>query len=175
MGTIIPAGTFNLNAGRPVPAQPRPTAPQVPQPPQVPGFPRPTPVVRAQPTAAAAPTAGQPQLQFGFSPIPQANSRPVPQAARPAQPPQAARPAQPPQGARPVPFTAFLNGLPQQLQGQPRPQQGFAVRPPQQAFQQRPEQFRTAGPPPARFQGRPAAPPAGFSVFNPSALRGARF
>ena len=201
--TIIPAGTFNLNAGRPVPAQPRPTAPQVPQPPQVPGFPRPTPVVRAQPTAAAAPTAGQPQLQFGFSPIPQANSRPVPQAARPAQPPQAARPAQPPQGARPVPFTAFRNGLPQQLQGQPRPQQfqpqqfqgrpqftafaprpqqpqarppqGFAVRPPQQAFQQRPEQFRTAGPPPARFQGRPAAPPAGFSVFNPSALRGARF
>merc|ERR1712088_969460 len=42
--TIIPAGTFNLNAGRPVPAQPRPTAAQVPQPPQIPGFPRPTPV-----------------------------------------------------------------------------------------------------------------------------------
>jgi hypothetical protein len=188
--TIIPAGTFNLNAGRP--------APQAPQPPQVPGFPRPTPVVQAGPTAAAAPTraapptAVQPQLQFGFSPIPQ--NRPVPSVQGVPRPQQ-------PQGARPVPFTAFRNGLPQQLQGQPRPQfvqqgrpqqpfqafaprpqqpqarppQGFAVRPPPQGFQQRPEQFRTAGPPPARFQGRPAAPPAGFSVFNPAALRGARF
>jgi len=203
--TIIPAGTFNLNAGRPVPAQPRPTAAQVPQPPQIPGFPRPTPVVQAQPTSAARPTVGQPQLQFGFSPIPQTNSRPVAtvQGVPRPQVPQGARPVQAPQGARPVPFTAFRNGLPQQLQGQPRPQfqgrpqgapqgaftafaprpqqpqarppQGFAVRPPPQAFQQRPEQFRTAGAPPARFQGRPAAPPAGFSVFNPASLRGARF
>jgi len=250
-GARVPAGTFNLVAGAPFPGQLQrpiipqafpgqlqrpiiPQAPRAPQPPQVPGFPRPTPVTQPRPAAAptataarlpAAPTAGQPQpqLQFGFSPIQQQQQpRPVGSVQNVARPQQPARP----QGN--APFTAFRNGLPQQLQGVPqqfrgvpqqfqgvpqqfrgqarpqfqqpfqprpgqpgsftafaprpqqpqaRPPQGFAVRPPPQQGlqQQRPEQFRTAGGPPARFQGRPAAPPAGFSVFNPASLRGARF
>ena len=221
---ILPAGTFNLAAARPVVGQPRPAAPQVPQPPQIPGFPRPTPVTQPRPTgtptaaAAAAspsanPTAAAPQIQFGFQPIPTANRQPAPSVQAVARPPQ--NPA-----SRPVPFTAFRNGQPPSLAGQPRPAfqqpfqarpglftafsprpqapQGsqvrrpagvnpfaarpppgvnpFAARPPQQGVQQRPEQLRTAGSPPAgRFLGRPAAPPAGFSVFNPASLRGARF
>merc|ERR1711997_1128441 len=122
-----------------------------------------------------------PQIQFGFQPLrpgqPQAQpgARPVllPQIPTPNQA-QGSVPRPPQPQARPnVPFTAFRNGLPPAFSGQPRPQPGFAARPPPQAFQQRPEQFRTAQQP-GRFGPRPAAPPAGFSVFNPAALRGAR-
>merc|ERR1712088_278929 len=76
--------------------------------------------------------AGQPQLQFGFSPIPQTQPRPVGSVQAVARPPpaQAGRPA-PPQAGRPVPFTAFRNGLPPQQAGAPRPQlqQAGAARP----------------------------------------------
>merc|ERR1739844_762803 len=116
---------------------------------------------------AGAPRPQQPQ-QVGAV-------RPQFQGQRPVfqQPFQIQRPGQPqgaPQGFSP--FTAFA-----QRPGRPqaRPPPGFAVRPPPQGFQQRPEQFRTAGGPPARFAARPAGTPPGFSVFNPAALRGARF
>merc|ERR1712088_1207820 len=94
-------------------------------------------------------------------------------APRPQQPQQvgAVRPQF--QGQRPVFQQPFQIQRPGQPQARPPP--GFAVRPPPQGFQQRPEQFRTAGGPPARFAASPAGTPPGFSVFNPAALRGARF
>lgn len=173
--TIIPAGTFNLAAGSPFPGQPRPVAPQAPrapQPPQVPGFPRPTPVTQPQPAAAPTATAArapptpiagqpQPQLQFGFSPIPQQQPRPVGSVQNVARPQQPARP----QGA--VPFTAFRNGLPQQLRGVPQQFQGQPRPQFQQPFQPRPGQpgaFTAFAPRPQQPQARP---PQGFAVRPP--------
>lgn len=180
---------------RPTPViQPRPEQPRAS--PTAAAAPAPTPQVQFgfQPLRPAQPSA---QAQPGARPIllPQI---PIPNQAQGSVP----RPPQP--QARPnVPFTAFRNGLPPAFSGQPRPQQafqqrpgqftvfqprpqgavqarpppGFAARPPPQAFQPRPEQFRGAqqGPPGGRFVAqRPGAPPAGFSVFNPALLRGAR-
>jgi hypothetical protein len=141
-----------------------------------------------QPQAARPlqPQAVRPLQPQAVRPLqPQApGSRPVPFTAfRNGVPPsfgQQTRPVfqqafQQPFQTRPGGFTAFAPRPqpPQNVQARPPP--GFAPRPPQQGLQQRPEQFRGGAAPPGRFLGRPAAPPAGFSVFNPASLRGARF
>lgn len=157
-------------AGRPVPF----TAFRNGLPPQQAGAPRPQlPQVGApRPQQPQQVGAVRPQFQGQRIPVTQPQVPQQFQGQRPVfqQPFQIQRPGQP-QGAF-NPFTAFA-----QRPGQPqaRPPPGFAVRPPPQGFQQRPEQFRTAGGQPARFAARPAGTPPGFSVFNPAALRGARF
>ena len=144
-----------------------------------------------------------PQVQFGFQPIQTVQVQPQrPAAPQPPRPvaPQQARPPPPRAPPRPQagsPFTAFATGTPLQLNGAPqsafqsRPQTTFfgqpqAPRPqqlgiPPQLQQQQQQQpagrFQPfgrppPGPPQQRPQQRPSSP---FTVFNPAALRGARF
>lgn len=185
---------------QPRPEQPRatPAAAAAPAPtPQIQfGFQPLRPII-AQPSAQAQPGA-RPQLLPQIPPPSQAQGsapRPPQPQARPNVPFTAFRNGLPPAfTGQPRPQQAF-SGQPRPQQAfqprpgqfpvfQPRPQgaqarppPGFAARPgfQAQAFQPRPEQFRTVQQgAPGRFVQRPGAPPAGFSVFNPAALRGAR-
>merc|ERR1711983_229696 len=106
--------------------------------------------------AAASPRpAGPPTVQFGFQPIQQQV------VSQPAQP-------RPVQAGRP--FTAFAQGPPPQLSSQVRPGQ------PRPVFQGQPQQQRPQqlGIPP-QLQPQQATRFSPFAVFNPAALRGARF
>jgi hypothetical protein len=174
--TFIPLLAQQTTGFSPIPqTQPRPvgTVQAVARPPPAQAG-RPAPPQAARPVPFTAFRNGLPPQQAG-APRPQLQQVGAPRPQVPQQF-QGQRPVfqQPFQIQRPggSPFTAFA-----QRPGQPqaRPPPGFAVRPPPQGFQQRPEQFRTAGGPPARFAARPAGTPPGFSVFNPAALRGARF
>ena len=163
---------------RPIAVTPQPVAAS---PSPVPSSPRPA---SPAPVAAASPRpAGPPTVQFGFQPIQQQV------VSQPAQP-------RPVQAGRP--FTAFAQGPPPQLSSQVRPGQPrpvFQGQPQQQRPQQlgippqlQPQQatrFSPFGrPPPGPPQGaRPQqaqqpqrpSPFSPFAVFNPAALRGARF
>jgi len=185
--TPVNPNAFAVNpaASQPRPVQPRPVQPQPqaarPQP-QVarPAQPQPARAVPQIPQRVPIPQAGAPQqaaapqLQFGFSPVQQAQpQRPAP-APRPAQP-QQVRPAQPPRPApqqfqaRPPAFTAFRGQQVQQARPPPqqvRPQQQLQARPPPQQFQGRPQQFQQPqlGIPPQLQQQRPGAPQ--FAQFD---------
>ena len=194
-------------APRPV-ASPSPSPAPTPRPASpspVPASPSPVPasVRPASPSPSPVPQSVTPQVQFGFQPIQQVQSRPqeaprAPQAAAP-RPFQAGPPR--PQN---VPFTAFASGTPPQLNsgrpqasrpttffGQPQlgiPQQQqrpLGIPPQQQQQQQRPlgippqlqqgaGRFTPFGRPPPQQQ-QPQRPSSPFAVFNPAALRGARF
>jgi len=179
--TPVNPNAFKVN---PAPAQPRPVQPRPVQPqpqaarpqPQVarPVQPaRPAPQIPQRvpiPQTAAPQQAAAPQLQFGFSPVQQAQPQRPAQPPRPVQP-QQVRPQQAPRPApaqfqpRPPAFTAFRGQQVQQVQ-QARPQQQVQARPPPQQFQGRPQTFQQPqlGIPPQLQQQRPGAPQ--FAQFD---------
>ncbi len=198
---VRPAGTFINFGGSPQPAfvaQPRPVTPQA-----TPTAAAPTPIrtaspapPRPQPQAArpASPAPAQaarptPTVQFGFQPIQQQQQRPAgrpftafasgqppqfsgvprPQAPQ-ARPPVQSRPP-PQQGAfRPAQGASFFGQPPRPAQA-PRPQgrpQQLGI-PPQLQGQPQATRFSPFGRPPPQQSSSP------FTVFNPAALRGARF
>jgi len=163
--TPVNPNAFQIRPAQPRPAQPQPIRPVQPQVqaarPAAPQVPQRVPV----PQPAAAQPAPTPQLQFGFSPVPQGQpARPAqPQPARPQPVAQPQRPAPPQFQQRPQVFTAFRGQQAAQVQPRPAPQQ---ARPPPQQFQGRPQQFQQPqlGIPPQLQQQRPGAPQ--FAQFD---------
>lgn len=184
--------------------QPSPSPSPSPAPRQPSPSPSPSPAPRPASPSPPAASPVTPQVQFGFQPIqqvqPQQPPRPQPQAARPQFAPQQApgRPftafasGTPPQlngapqsqfQARP-PTTFFGQpqlGIPPQVQQQQ--QRPLGIPPQLQQGQQPGGRFQPFGRPPPQQAQRPQGPPqqqqpsafSPFAVFNPAALRGARF